>query len=89
MFESCLRNNKTILRDGFFVIGGILPAQKKAVMTTAFKFLFCLLHITHHFFIIALCAAHFIVDTSLPHTNGTLHIVAGIVIRLDDGEHIK
>ena len=48
---------------------------------------FILVEIAHHFLKIALCAPHFVIDASLPHTDGTLDIVLRIVIRLNNDEH--
>ena len=47
-----------------------------------------LVHIAHHLLEVALSASHLIMSTTLPHADSTLHIVRGIVIRLDDNEHL-
>ena len=47
-----------------------------------------LVEITHYFLKIALRAAHLVINATLPHSNGTLNIVAGVVIGLDDDKHL-
>ena len=56
-------------------------AKKNPDASSGFEIL---VEITHYFLKIALCAAHFVIDTTLPHSDGTLDIVAGIVIGLDN-----
>ena len=49
---------------------------------------FCLLHTSQHFLVIAVGALDTVLRSAVPRTDGFLHVVRFVVLRLNQKEHL-